>query len=270
MALLERVATLIRANLNELVDRAENPEKMIKQVILDMQNQFMQVKTQVAIALADLHLLEKKQQENQAREEEWMRKAELAVSKGDDRLARAGLDRAMSYKQLAANFVEQMEDQKTQVEVLKDALNALARKISEVEGQADVLIAQHRRTQGGRTGGGRQPESNFDRSGWSLPADEQQGDARRGRDAGNGGVERGGDRAKVREDRARAGDRAHAAGAETAQEPDGVGRAERDKTGARVECRDCRELTSICWPAIAPGLVMAPCDAEATSAVYFA
>ena len=146
MALLERVATLIRTDLNELVDRAEEPEKIIEQVILDMQNQFMQVKTQVAIALADLHLLEKKQQENRLREEEWMRKAELAVSKGDDRLARAGLDRAMSYKQLAANFVEQTEEQKTQVEVLRNALNALARKISEVEGQADVLIAQHQRT----------------------------------------------------------------------------------------------------------------------------
>jgi phage shock protein A len=146
MALLERVATLIRANINELVDRAENPEKMIKQVILDMQNQFMQVKTQVAIALADLHLLEKKQQENNGREEEWMRKAQLAVSKEDDRLARAALDRAMSYKQLAANFVEQMEDQKSQVEGLKDALNALARKISEAEGKAELLIAQHRRT----------------------------------------------------------------------------------------------------------------------------
>jgi len=146
MALLERVATLIRANLNELVDRAENPEKMIKQVILDMQNQFIQVKTQVAIALADLHLLEKKQQENKEREEDWMRKAQLAVSKGDDGLARAGLDRAMSYRQLAANFVEQIEDQKSQVEVLKDALNALARKISEAEGKAEILIAQHRRT----------------------------------------------------------------------------------------------------------------------------
>jgi phage shock protein A len=166
MALLERVATLIRANLNELVDRAENPEKMIKQVILDMQNQFMQVKTQVAIALADMHLLEKKQQENHAREEEWMRKAELAVSKGDDRLARAGLDRAMSYKQLAENFVEQMEDQKTQVEVLKDALNALGRKIAEVEGQADVLIAQHRRTKAvGRAADASQKASSTDQTG---------------------------------------------------------------------------------------------------------
>jgi len=64
MALLERVSTLVRANLNDLIDKAEDPEKMIKQVILDMQNQLLQVKTQVAIAIADQHLLEKKQKEN--------------------------------------------------------------------------------------------------------------------------------------------------------------------------------------------------------------
>ena len=63
MALLERVSTLVRANLNDLIDKAEEPEKMIKQVILDMQNQLLQVKTQVAIAIADQHLLEKKQKE---------------------------------------------------------------------------------------------------------------------------------------------------------------------------------------------------------------
>ena len=61
MAVLERVATLIRANLNDLIDRAEDPEKMIKQVILDMENQLLQVKTQVAISMADQHLLQKKQ-----------------------------------------------------------------------------------------------------------------------------------------------------------------------------------------------------------------
>ena len=64
MALLERVATLVRANLNDLVDKAEDPEKMIKQVILDMQNQLLQVKTQVAISIADQHVLEKKLAKN--------------------------------------------------------------------------------------------------------------------------------------------------------------------------------------------------------------
>ena len=63
MTLLDRVSTLIKANLNDLVDKAENPEKLLKQLLLDMQNQFMQVKTQVAIAITHRHLLEKKQQE---------------------------------------------------------------------------------------------------------------------------------------------------------------------------------------------------------------
>jgi phage shock protein A len=64
MAVLERVATLVRANLNDLIDRAEDPEKMIKQVILDMENQLVQVKTQVAISMADQHMLEKKRSEH--------------------------------------------------------------------------------------------------------------------------------------------------------------------------------------------------------------
>jgi len=146
MALLERVATLVRANLNDLVERAENPEKMLKQVILDMQNQFMQVKTQVAIAIADLHLLEKKQKENADKEQDWMRKAELAVGKKDDALARAALERAMSFKQMAASFEEQIADQKTQVDLLRDALKKLEMKIEEAEGKADLLIAQSRRS----------------------------------------------------------------------------------------------------------------------------
>ena len=84
MALLERVSTLVRANINDLIDKAEEPEKMIKQVILDMQNQLLQVKTQVAIAIADEHLLAKKQKENTAKIAEWMRKAEMAVEKDKD------------------------------------------------------------------------------------------------------------------------------------------------------------------------------------------
>ncbi|MGB8769461.1 MAG: PspA/IM30 family protein [Candidatus Korobacteraceae bacterium] len=146
MALLDRVATLVRANLNDLVDRAENPEKMLKQVILDMENQFMQVKTQVAIALADLHLLEKRKRENADKHAEWMRKAELAVDKKDDELARAALERAMSFQQLTESFEQQIADQEVQVEALKSALKKLELKLSEARGKADLLIAQHRRS----------------------------------------------------------------------------------------------------------------------------
>jgi len=145
MALLERVSTLVRANLNDLVDKAEHPEKMIKQVILDMQNQLLQVKTQVAIAIADHHLLEKKQKENEDKVAEWMRKAELSVDKQQDDLARAALQGVESYRDLSQGVAEQVIDQKAQVENLKTALRQLERKLTEAQAKADLLIAQHRR-----------------------------------------------------------------------------------------------------------------------------
>ena len=145
MALMERVGTLIRANLNDLVDKAEDPEKMLKQVILDMQNQLMQVKTQVAIAIADDHLLARKQKENEEKAVEWTRKAELAVDKEHDDLARIAIDRAMGARQVAEGFGQQVADQKAQVEILKSALRKLEAKLQEAQSKSDLLMAQHRR-----------------------------------------------------------------------------------------------------------------------------
>jgi phage shock protein A len=170
MALLERVSTLIRANLNDLVDKAEDPERMIKQVILDMENQLLQVKTQVAISIADQHVLEKKQQENAENERQWMRRAELALDKGDEALARSALERSMSYKSMAESFQQQVEDQRTQVENLKTALLKLQQKLAEAQSKSDVLIAQHRRsramnkaTDAGMTMGEKSNAAAFDR-----------------------------------------------------------------------------------------------------------
>jgi phage shock protein A len=136
---------LIRANLNDMVDRAEDPEKMIKQVILDMENQYLQVKTQVAIAIADQHLLEKKQKENEERISEWNRKADFAVGKKQDDLARAAIERSLHCQQLQQSFAEQANDQKQQVETLKTALNKLQQKMEEARCKSDLLMAQHRR-----------------------------------------------------------------------------------------------------------------------------
>ncbi|HWQ56376.1 MAG TPA: PspA/IM30 family protein [Bryobacteraceae bacterium] len=146
MALLERVATLIRANLNELIDKAEHPEIMLKQVITDMENQFMQVKTQVAVAIADQHLLEKRQKEHEEKTREWMHKAELAVDKHQDDLARVALENADRCRKLGDNFHQQVADQRTQVENLKTALHKLEQKLMEARSKRDLLIAQHRRS----------------------------------------------------------------------------------------------------------------------------
>ena len=145
MALLDRVSTLIRANLNELIDRAEHPETMIRQVILDMENQLMQVKTQVAIAIADEHLLKRKKTEAEEKEQEYNRKAELALDKKQEDLARAALERSLSYHQMAEGFRQQISDQTVQVENLKTALQKLDQKLVEARSKSEILIAEHRR-----------------------------------------------------------------------------------------------------------------------------
>jgi len=145
MPLLDRVTTLIRANLNDLVEKAEEPEKLLKQLLLDMQNQFMQVKTQVAIAIADQHLLEKKRRENLDAQKEWLRKAELAVQKNQEDLARIALERSLTYEEAVKNFGQQIEDQSHQVQTLRDALHRLEQKMTETRTRTELLIAQHRR-----------------------------------------------------------------------------------------------------------------------------
>jgi phage shock protein A len=145
MALLERVSTLLRANLNDLVEKAEDPERMLKQIVLDMENQLLQVKTQVAVAIADQHLLEKKRAEHEQQAAEWRRKAELAVEKGRDELARAALERVLSHEQLAAGFTAQAEDQKLEADSLRQALRKLEQKLSETRAHCEMLAAEHRR-----------------------------------------------------------------------------------------------------------------------------
>jgi phage shock protein A len=146
MALLERITTLIRANLNDLIEKAEDPEKLLKQLLLDMQNQFMQVKTQVAMAIADQHLLEKKQKENLNAHREWLRKAELAMAKNEESLARTALERSLTFENAAMNFSQQVEEQSHQVQTLRDAMHRLEQKMTETKLKADLLIAQHRRS----------------------------------------------------------------------------------------------------------------------------
>jgi len=145
MALLDRVSTLLRANLNDLVEKAEDPEKMLKQIVLDMENQLLQVKTQVAIAIADEHLLAKKRAEHEKESVEWRRKAELAVQKGMDDLARGAIERALSHDQLAAGFATQAEDQKHEADNLRQVLRKLEQKLSETRAHCEMLVAEHRR-----------------------------------------------------------------------------------------------------------------------------
>ncbi|MBI2755187.1 MAG: PspA/IM30 family protein [Chloroflexi bacterium] len=145
MAILDRISTLVRANLNDLIDRAEDPEKVIKQLLADMNSQLLQVKTQVAASIADEKQLHMRYQENQEKATEWERKAELAVERGQDEMAREALQRRNTFQQTATGFKEQYEAQASQVASLKDALRQLESKINEADAKKDLLIARSRR-----------------------------------------------------------------------------------------------------------------------------
>ncbi len=147
MSLLERVGTILRANIGDLLDKAEDPEKMLKQILVDMQNQLIQVKTQVAAAIADEQKLYQRYLQNQEESDKWQKKAELAVNKGEDELAKEALQRRNSYQQIADGFKTQYDEQKQQVEVLKGALQKLESKIQEAERKKDLLIARSRRAE---------------------------------------------------------------------------------------------------------------------------
>lgn len=157
MALLERVSTLLRANLNDLLDKAEDPEKLSKQILLDMENQLLQVKTQVAVAIADQHRFLKQQNEHEEARIQWQRKAELAVSKGRDDMARAALERSLSHQQLAEGFAAQHGEQAAEAETLRSAYAKLHGKLSETKARVELLLAQHRRNRAVAKSGSAQP-----------------------------------------------------------------------------------------------------------------
>jgi phage shock protein A len=147
MGFFGRLAQLIKSNLNDLINRAEDPEKMLNQVILDMNQQLVEAKKQVAVAIADEKRLQKQYNNEQSVADEWERKAMMAVRSGDDALAREALQRKKEHDGLAAQYKEQWDKQKTAVEQLKTALRALNSKIEEAKRKKNVLIARKRRAE---------------------------------------------------------------------------------------------------------------------------
>lgn len=145
MSILDRVGLLIRSNINDLLDRAEDPEKVINQLIIDMNNQLAEVRKQVAGAIADENQLHDKYEDNQAKANDWEEKARLAVSKSQDDLAKEALTRRNNFQQTADGFRAQWQEQSTQVAQLKGALDSLTAKVQEAETKRDLLIARSHR-----------------------------------------------------------------------------------------------------------------------------
>jgi phage shock protein A len=147
MGIFSRLGTLIKSNLNDLISKAEDPQKMLNQLVADMQNQLVEAKKQVAVSIADQKRLEKQRDEQTELVQEWERKAMLAVRAGDDNLAREALKRKGEHEVQAAEFIKQTQLQKDAVEKLKEQLRTLNDKIEEAKRKKNILIARQKRAE---------------------------------------------------------------------------------------------------------------------------
>lgn len=147
MGIFARLAQLIKSNINDLISRSEDPEKMLNQIIIDMNNQLVEATKMVAAAVADEKRLAQKLEQEQQTVGEWRRRAEMAVRAGNDELAREALARRKEHDMLREGFEQQWQKQKASVDQLKKALRALNRKIEEAKRKKNLLIAQKQRAE---------------------------------------------------------------------------------------------------------------------------
>ncbi len=151
MGIFQRLGTLIKSNINDLISKAEDPEKMLSQVLVDMKNQLVEAKKQVAVAIGDEKRLKKQWDEQVAQAKEWERKAMMAVQAGDDGLAKEALGRQKEHEELQTQFEQQWHLQKEAVDKLKDQLRNLNNKIEEAKRKKNILVARAKRAEAQRT-----------------------------------------------------------------------------------------------------------------------
>src|SRR5271154_1677482 len=151
MGIFSRLAQLIKSNLNDLISNSEDPEKMLNQVVLEMSNQLIEAKKQVASSIADEKRLAKQLEQETANATEWERRAMMALRAGNEELAKEALARKKEHDQLAATYTDQWGKQKAAVDQLKRALRMLNDKIEEAKRKKNVLIARKKRAEAQRS-----------------------------------------------------------------------------------------------------------------------
>lgn len=147
MGIFDRLATVLKSNINDLIGRAENPEKMLNQLITDMRSQLSKAKQEVASAIADEKKLHAQVQKEQAQAAEWERRAVMAVEQGRDDLAKQALVRHNEHMQQAQLLHETWSKQKQEVESLKASLRQLNDKIEEAKRKKNLLVARQKRAE---------------------------------------------------------------------------------------------------------------------------
>ncbi|CAD5976353.1 PspA/IM30 family protein [Planktothrix agardhii] len=142
MGLFDRISRLVRANLNDLVNKAEDPEKILEQAIIDMQEDLVQLRQAVAQTIATQKRSEQQYNQNQSQANQWESRAKLALQKGEEGLAREALQRKKTYTETANTIKLTLDQQLVQVDALKRNLIQLESKISEAKTKKNMLKAR--------------------------------------------------------------------------------------------------------------------------------
>jgi phage shock protein A len=145
MGIIDRLGTLARANINDLLDRAEDPEKMLNQILRDMESNIQEARGQVAQMIAQQKEMEVDLSQATRLSGEWGEKARRAVTAGKDDLGREALRRKRDQDDLVKIYQQQVDTQRQTVDTLKQQLSALESKYQSTLSQRDVLIARQRR-----------------------------------------------------------------------------------------------------------------------------
>ena len=187
MGIFSRLKTLISSNVNDLISKAEKPEKMLNQLIIEMQGQLLESKKAVALAIADEKKLERELANQETQAQELEKKAMLAIRAGKDDLAKEALLRKQEYDNASAEYRKQWEIQKASVEKLKESLRELQNKIEEAQRKKNLLIARAKRAEAQQkiqntissVSGNRSAFDAFDRMAQKVDQMEAQADAAR-------------------------------------------------------------------------------------------
>lgn len=147
MSIWQRLKTLFKSNVNDAISKREDPEKILNQLVIDMREQLVTAKKQVAIAIADEKRLKKQFEEAAGKANEWEQKAMLAVKAGRDDLATQALNRQQEAANLAKEYQKQFESQREATEKLRASLRKLNDKIEDARRKKDLLVARQRRAQ---------------------------------------------------------------------------------------------------------------------------
>ena len=184
MAIFERISDLIRANINDLIDKAENPEKMVKQIIIDMEEQLRKATQGLGTAMGSLNQVKKQLENAKQQSNVWQEKAKTCLEQGNEELAKQALENKVKQDKMVAQYQEMSSTMETQVNEIKTQIDTLKQKLEEARSKQAMLVARSQmadaKSQMAKTLGNMDSKSAFakmDKMEQKIAAKEAQADA---------------------------------------------------------------------------------------------